>query len=345
MKTVCFFNNKAGVGKTTLICNIAANFVQKFNKRILLIDCDPQCNATQLILGDDNLASLYLPDKAAFNKRHTIFDVIAPIQDGDATINLDITPSPGAKNRFGVDILPGHPRFSAIEAPLSQAWYEAIGGDIEGLRKTNWCSVLYESFVKDYDIIFVDLGTEFSSINRTVLLGSDFFVCPVGWNVMSVVGIQYVADWLHQSIHLYEKGLERCESRNPGQLASYNVKYMIDIAKGFAGYTLQQYIFKSKESFRSRMQAFEPILNRIPDEIQNYFSDFFAKDVTLETAKLGDVPYLFSLIPLGLAANAPIFDLSPDDRIVGSEYFQVEEYTVLVNALSKAIARNIGVEI
>jgi len=46
MKSIAFFNNKGGVGKTTLLCNLASYFSKKLNKKVLVIDADPQCNAT-----------------------------------------------------------------------------------------------------------------------------------------------------------------------------------------------------------------------------------------------------------------------------------------------------------
>ena len=50
MQSVAFFNNKGGVGKTTLLCNIAGYLALKEQYNILIIDADPQCNATQLLL-------------------------------------------------------------------------------------------------------------------------------------------------------------------------------------------------------------------------------------------------------------------------------------------------------
>jgi cellulose biosynthesis protein BcsQ len=60
VKTLVFFNNKGGVGKTTLACNVVSYLNLRKNKRALLIDADPQCNATQAMLGDDVLQDVYL---------------------------------------------------------------------------------------------------------------------------------------------------------------------------------------------------------------------------------------------------------------------------------------------
>lgn len=52
VKTLSFFNNKGGVGKTTLSTNVAYNF-SRLGYRVLYVDCDPQCNATQLLLSEE----------------------------------------------------------------------------------------------------------------------------------------------------------------------------------------------------------------------------------------------------------------------------------------------------
>lgn len=75
------------------------------------------------------------------------------------------------------------------------------------------------------------------------------------------------------------------------------------------------------------------------------FREFLPKGVDIKTAKLGDVPHMFSLVPLAQSVNAPIFALSLADGLVGSQYRQVTEYAKILNALSKAIAKNIGIEI
>ena len=137
MISISLFNNKGGVGKTTLTCNIAAHFAFELRKRVLLVDCDPQCNTTQLVLNEEITQKLY---KARDNrsKTGTILDVVRPLQLGDSAIDANVSPILASSHRFGADLLAGHPRLSIVEDILSGAWAEAGAGTIGGIRKSNW---------------------------------------------------------------------------------------------------------------------------------------------------------------------------------------------------------------
>ena len=55
MKAIAMFNNKGGVGKTTVLCNLASWLSLNEHKKVLVIDADPQCNTTTYVLDDDEL--------------------------------------------------------------------------------------------------------------------------------------------------------------------------------------------------------------------------------------------------------------------------------------------------
>ncbi len=201
MKSVAMFNNKGGVGKTTLTCNLASFIATEFDKKVLVVDCDPQCNSTQLIMGIDGAAELYLADNPEVS---TIRDVLRPIEDGDSSINSNLQMLTGAKNRFQVDLLPGHPHFAIIEDRLSIAWQQLKGRDTQGFRQTNWNTALCSSLQDKYDLAIFDLGPSLGSINRSVLMGCEHFLTPLGSDVFSIIGVKNIAAWLAAWIGDYD---------------------------------------------------------------------------------------------------------------------------------------------
>ncbi|AMU01919.1 TPA: AAA family ATPase [Pseudomonas aeruginosa] len=340
MKIISFFNNKGGVGKTTLTGNIASYFAFELNKRVLVVDCDPQCNITQYVLGDERTIDLYWPkDGAKGNVRaKTIMDVVQPIVDGDATINSHVKPLLARNNRFGVDLVPGDPRFSLFEDQLSQAWNEIPSGKAGGFRVSNWLKSYLESVSDKYDIAFVDVSPSLGAINRSVLLSCDNFLTPLGADAFSLLGVRNISRWISTWLEYYEVGLQQAERFNAGMLAKYGISKDIPIREGYIGYTLQQYIAKSKEGVRRPTRAYERILNDVPVEVGQHLSAFAPKNADL---RLGDVPNLYSLIPLAQTVNSPIIALKSKDGLIGSQFSQAENYKSIIGLLASSIASRV----
>ncbi len=342
MISVCFFNNKGGVGKTTLTANIAAHFAHEYKKRILLVDCDPQCNTTQLVLNGEITRKLYR-SLSSRSKTGTILDVIRPIQMGDATIDSNLNPISSSDTRFRVDIIAGHPRLSMIEDILSQAWGEVGAGSIGGIRISNWCASLCRSLKGNYDIVFFDIGPSLGALNRTVLLGTQYFVSPMGADLFSIFGIKNIADWFESWLELYDLGVSLSKKKAPGALQDFFISESPAIRKGFAGYTVQQYITKSKGGERRPTKAYEKLLGEIPIEIKKSLKPYWAEKLAEKDLHLGDVPHMYSLVPLAQSANTPIRDLKAADGLVGSQFSQAEKYTKNLTAIAVRLAANIGV--
>ena len=343
MKSVAMFNNKGGVGKTTLLCNLAACLSLAMNKRILVVDCDPQCNTTQLIMGEEFAASFYW-DENHKDKPTTIADVLRPIHDGDSDISDSFAPIDQSKNRFGVDLIAGHPTLSFLEDKLSEAWTNVTAGDIGGYRRTNWARNLCEKYANAYDIVLFDVGPSLGALNRSVLLGCDNFVTPMGTDIFSILGIRNISQWLGEAIRAYEHGIARCEERSPGGFEKYGIPTRPSIANGFAGYTLNQYQTKSKGGERVATERYEEIIRKVPTEIEGLRGRYGRNGLSSPEAKLGDVPHLYSLIPLAQTRAAPIMTLAAKDGIVGSQYKMVENYREIVLNIATNFLRNIAGE-
>ena len=155
-RVISFFNNKGGVGKTTLSCNLAASLSQAHGQRVLYLDCDPQCNLTLLILGEERIEDIYWNTKGVGSSGcKTIIDIVHPMELGDSDIDTGIVPQLRSENRFSVDLIPGHPRLSVVEDRLGEAWNTTLAGDIGAIRKTNWCAALVDHLAKAYDYILI----------------------------------------------------------------------------------------------------------------------------------------------------------------------------------------------
>jgi cellulose biosynthesis protein BcsQ len=340
MKSVAMFNNKGGVGKTTLICNLAAYLGLHRGLRILLVDCDPQCNTTQLVMGEDFASSFYW--ESQHEPITTIADVMRPILEGDSEPAAHLVPIGRDRHRFGCDLVAGHPSFSFLEDHLSLAWAQVSSGEIGGYRRTNWARSLCAQAADSYDVVLFDVGPSLGAINRSVLLGCDHFVTPMGSDIFSILGVRNIQHWLSEAIATYEHGVPRCEERAPGALSRFSIPSVPSIRSGFVGYTLNQYLTKSKQGERIATARYEEILVKVPQEIDLLRQTFCVQSLSLENLKLGDVPHMYSLIPLAQTRAAPIGELAASDGIVGSHYKMIENYEVRIRQIADNFLRNIG---
>jgi len=340
-KIISFFNNKGGVGKTTTSCNVAAGLSQYLDKKVLYVDLDPQCNATLLILGEERVSDVYWNYPG---DTQTILEVVNPIIDDETSIDFSESNIFKGKNRFGVDIIMGHPRLSSIEDRLGEAWVKVQGGEIGALRRTNWCNDLVARVRDDYDYIVIDLGPSLGALNRSALIASDYFVSPMSIDIFSIIGLKNIREWIDDWSAKYQRGITNLsETRGAEILDRYPIETKIRILNGCLGYTTQTYASrKSKSGEKRPTKAYEKILEKFDEEFIENLGDFIASPSKNGNHILGQIPNMFSLAPLAQSNASPIRDLKSSDGIFGAHYSQSKEYSAIFDKVSENIDMRAG---
>jgi len=308
-KSITFFNNKGGVGKTTLLCNLAAYIADEYDVKVLVIDADPQCNATQYMFDDKRIAYFY-EETTSF----TIYNIIKPLSLGKGySKELNISTSP----RFNVDVLPGDPRLALTEDLLAKDWGGAIGGDSRGMRTT----LIFAELMKrcsHYDYVFFDVGPSLGSINRAVLLASDFFISPMSTDIFSVKAIENIAAWMSKWKKQWQVGVDNIDEPE-------EVEYQLARNIKFLGYVSQQYIAKTDTKGAKRaVNAFEKIMKQFEEVVTKELSEIAPLSSPVKSFSLGSIPNLHSLIPLSQSARAPVFKLKAADGVRGAHFSKVK---------------------
>lgn len=167
VKTIAFFNNVGGVGKTSLVYHLSWMFADR-GKRILSVDLDPKANLTAAFLSDDTLESIWPED---IKKHRSIYGAIHPLQMGIS----DIDPPYLSILDENLALIPGDVNLYSFEDDLSTVWPACLIGDERAFRVTSafWRIMQNGATQHQADIILIDLGTSLGALNRSALIASD----------------------------------------------------------------------------------------------------------------------------------------------------------------------------
>lgn len=321
MPVISLFNNKGGVGKTTFLYHVA-HVLSDQNRRVLMVDCDSQCNLTAYALQDKAI------EKSWEDGGNSIYRAIEQVARGIG----DIRNRAPSQLRTNLYLIPGDLLLSDFEDLLGDTWNAAKGGSEPALRAQ---SAIYRTIVQsaekvEAEVVLVDLGPNLGALNRAVLGGSDYVIVPVAPDLFSIRGTENLGNKLAK----WRKEWDQCNSAWNGS---------IQIPKGrpsFLGYVMQQHNIRNNAS--GMTQGWQIFGNRLESAIQKQIVDRLAplgqvQNNPTNSFNLGKIPNLHSLIPYSLEARKPIFHCTGSDGLRGAHIGSARDSKKLFIPIANAI--------
>ena len=175
-KIIAISNQKGGVGKTTTAISLSGCF-SKLNYSVLLVDMDPQGNASRGMGLDPT------------SIRKNIFDVLIRESDINKTIRKTQTK--------GVDVLPSNLKLATLESSL------------EGVEKPfNLLKEVLSRINKHYDFIIIDCPPSLGLLNLNALCAADSVIIPVQCEYYAMEAVAQILSSISRIQKDYNPNLE-----------------------------------------------------------------------------------------------------------------------------------------
>lgn len=340
MKSIAFFNNKGGVGKTSLVYHLAWMYADH-GLKVLVADLDPQANLTSMFLDEDRLVSLWSDD----GEPRTIRDCLRPLMSRQGDILEPVV----ERLQPTLGLIPGHLGLSRFEDLLSENWPKCLDGQEAAFRVMTAFHRIILSGARqmDADLVLIDVGPNLGAINRAALIAAEQVVLPLAPDLFSLQGMRNLGPTLRE----WRKGWHKRAEELPLGAA-------IEMPSGAmqpAGYVVMQHSVRESRP----VKAYQAWVDRVPlvyresvlGEAVTRSGDSGGLDASgLPIPEPADDPYMLallrhyrSLMPMAMDAHKPMFFLKPADGAIGSHIDAVRACYQDFEALARKIAANAGV--
>lgn len=281
MKIISLFNNKGGVGKTTLAFHLSCALAE-MNYKVLMIDLDPQCNISLCSIDEDKLEQIwkieddFIEDFENSRKKiseeqfseinskpRTIHYLLKPTEEGTGE---HIQFPPPLKIRSNLDLIPGRLTLHKYEYKVSARWGEAYQGDPLAIRTiTRIRTIALEySKIHGYDYVIVDTSPSLGALNKIIISTADGFIIPCLPDMFSLYGIRNIGEalalWKHELDIIYKLISDDKRKFFPNKFVQF---------LGYTIYNARRYEGKTKWNLAV---AHDNYAKQIPPTIEKYIS-------------------------------------------------------------------------
>lgn len=324
---VAFFNNKGGVGKTTLLYHTAW-MLRELGTSVVAVDLDPQANLTSAFLNDEIVEKLWEDDS-----RRTVYGALAPLLEGEGGIAdpyvHEVEP--------GLSLVPGDLALSGAEQELSVAWPLAGDGDIRSYRVLSSFATIADRAARgaDADVVLLDVGPNLGSINRAAMVASDHVVVPLSPDLYSLQGLRNLGPTLARWRQEWER--RRDTKPRPSLWLPHG-------GMEPAGYVILQHGVRLDRVVGS----YDRWLRRVPAEYRRSVlgegPHKAVPSVGDDSHCLGLIKHYHSLVPMAQEARKPVFLLRSADGAIGAHQQAVAAAYGHFESLTREVLSRIGLD-
>lgn len=324
MRTIAFFNNKGGVGKTSLVYHLGFMFAE-LGRRVVFADLDPQSNLSAMCLTEDRLEAIW-----NLSSRPTVYGAIEKLKRGLG----DVEPITAEAVSGSIGLVVGDLRLSEIEDDLSQVWPKCNDGDERAFRVTTALHRIVKGVAERFgaELALLDVGPNFGAINRCALIAADYVVVPVAPDLFSMQGLANVGPRLTQWRAQWEERKTKAPAGldfhlPPGEMEALG--YVVSRHSVLAG---------------GAVKAFQRWIDRMPAAYRESFQQPKAEgmDVSKDTFCLAQLKDYRSLMPMAQEAKKPMFLLKPAHGAIGGHQGAVRDAYIDFRSLAEEILKRTG---
>ena len=360
-KIISVFNNKGGVGKSTICWNLADSLGRR-GKRVLLIDFDPQCNLSIAMLGEDQFVGTLPTQNVPYGTTIRSFLQRFLQNTGGEEIFLHTGPhtSPNVhlvagdfwlnvyadSLNVGADLLTGTglSRYVALRRILARA---------------------EQSLGTPFDFVIIDLPPSFGALVRAAFYSSDYYIVPCTSDNFSVYCVGLIGQMVPSFVDDWQIGLSRFRATNP-----HFTDFDLMGRPVFAGWifngfdtarrrrTPQEIAAGAATGDKEMIQADRTMHNRVAQAIQDDLIANLRKQISLfepvaptlaGSYQIGDIEDANVLIQNSLWLNVPLGQLGGYEQVVSLQdrrkwaWNQVEQIELIQSkfgATAQLIERN-----
>ena len=332
MRSLALFNNKGGVGKTTLSFHIAHIMAREGIKTVAL-DYDPQANLTAIFLDEEQLEDLWRSEDKS--SPTTVARCVDRVRRGKGDV-LEPDLVQIADNLW---LLPGDLGLSGFEQSLAEEWAKKTATDNQRALDVTFALDQVSNLAADAvgaDLILIDVGPSLGALNRAAILGCDRIVVPLAPDLFSLQGLENVGPTLSAWRKDMDYVRAHCMTgRDQSSLPAHEFEPL--------GYIVQQHLARVDRP----VSGYAKWANKIPSSYRRHILGEDPPDAPQSFEEdpncIFTIRHMASLAPIAQLARKPMFDLKQADGIGGGQIQAVARCRDDFRKLSRELLRRLGI--